>query len=74
VLSQASFPRRLLWLARLHTLLQLTLKQKIIDPEGVSTEAGLAALQQGTSTQTSSKPSLDIVPGEAAQRPFVVKG
>lgn len=75
VLSQASMPRPLRIFDRSHTLVQLTLRHVINEPDGISTSTLLPPLQHPTSTQTSSNPSLEMVPRGLAQRSlFVANG
>jgi hypothetical protein len=68
VLSQASFPRLFRIIDRSQTLVQFTSRQVIYDPDGVSTAPVFPPLQHATNTQTSSNPSLEIVPGGLAHR------
>jgi hypothetical protein len=72
VLSQASFSRPFRTCDRLQTVVQFTLKQSINEPEGISTLATPSALQHATNTQTSSCPSLEMVPGGLEQRELSV--
>jgi hypothetical protein len=75
VLVHASPPRLARIFDRLQTLVQFTVLQVILLPDGISTAGIFPPLQHPTSTQTSSNPSLEVVPGGFAQRlPSVVRG
>jgi hypothetical protein len=75
VLTQASPLRLVRIFDRMQTLVQFTSLQGINSPEGTSTLGVIPPLQHPTSKQTSSNPSLAIVPGGSAHKKlFVVKG
>ena len=72
VVLQASSPRFVRWVDRLQILVQFAVLQVIDWPDGSSTATALPWLQHATKLQTSSNPSLEIVPGGFAHKPLSV--